>query len=459
MDHIHLIGIGGTGLSAIAKVLLERGYQVSGSDLRDSALAASVAAAGAKVMIGHRAENLRGADIVVRSSAVPEDNVEVEAAQQAGIPVLKRADFLSRLLEEKDTIAVAGSHGKTTTTAMIAWMLTALEQDPSFIVGGVVENLGTNARSGAGKLFVIEADEYDYMFLGLEPTLAVVTNVEHDHPDLFPTAEAFFNAFEDFLQRLKPGGKLIYCADDPGAKRLSSQLRQGQKSAAYGVERSGVSYLAKDLILNQHGGYDFTIENLAGSAAVESKVSLQVPGKHNVLNALAAFAAADQLHLSAQQAAQTLAQFKGSERRFDIRGEYDEVVLIDDYGHHPTEIKASLAAARNLYGDRRLWALWQPHTYTRTLAFFEDYQDTFTEADQVVILDVYAAREERPEGFDMAELADRIHHPAVAFQPDLPGAVQHLQAKLERGDVLLVFTAGDAIKVTEELETIFQGKD
>jgi UDP-N-acetylmuramate--alanine ligase len=225
------------------------------------------------------------------------------------------------------------------------------------------------------------------------------------------------------------------------------------------VERSGVSYLAKDLILNQHGGYDFRIENLARSAAVESKVSLQVPGKHNVLNALAAFAAADQLHLSAQQAAQTLAQFKGSERRFDIRGEYDGVVLVDDYGHHPTEIKASLAAARNLYGDRRLWALWQPHTYTRTLAFFEDYQDTFTEADQVVILDVYAAREERPEGFDMAELADRMHHPAVSFQPDLPDAVHHLQAKLKRGAVLLVFTAGDAIKVTEELETIFQGKD
>jgi UDP-N-acetylmuramate--alanine ligase len=455
MEHIHFIGIGGTGLSAIAIVLLEEGYRVSGSDLALSSLSGAVEEAGGKVYPGHRAENIRGADIVVRSSAVPEENVEVQAALSANIPVLKRAEFLGRLLKGKEVTAVAGSHGKTTTTSMIAWILSALDKDPSFIVGGVVTNLQTNAKAGQGTDFVIEADEYDYMFLGLNPSRAVITNVEHDHPDLFPTEEIFRDAFRRFVNKLQPEGVLFLCGEDPGAMQLQDELTTNQQLVVYGFQAPNRDYMARNLQINNNGGIDF--EAVVGSAqdAAPVHITLQMPGKHNVLNALAAFAVADHMGLPGKETAQALAEFKGSERRFDIRGEYRGILLIDDYAHHPTEIDATLSAARDAYPDRRIWAVWQPHTYSRTQTLFSGFSEAFSEADRVVVLDVFSAREEKPEDFSIADLVKEINHSDVLYIPERKKAFDLLQKELCAGDLLLIFTAGDAIEINVQLEQVF----
>ena len=395
----HFVGIGGTGLSAIARVMLERGNLVSGSDRQDFELARALQQAGAHVHIGHDAANVNGATRVVRSSAVTDDNVEVQAARAKGIPVLKRSEFLGELLADQQVIAVAGSHGKTTTTAMIAWMLTALNQHPGFIIGSVARNLGANASAGSGRLFVIEADEYDYMFLGLSPYIALVTNVEHDHPDLFPTPEDFQAAFCQFVDRLQPQGTLLACTDNLGATQLADYAKeQGRKTRTYAHSHMA-DYQAKNLHSLTEKGFTFTAEH-GGHPVAE--VKLQVPGEHNVMNALGALAVADLLGLSLTEAALALGDFRGTSRRFDVRGEADGVLIVDDYAHHPTEIRSVLAAARTRYPQRNIWALWQPHTYSRTLTLQSDFVQSFGDADQVLVTEVYAAREQAPDGFDLA---------------------------------------------------------
>ncbi len=284
--HTHFIGIGGTGLSAIARVLLERGEVVSGSDRSPSALASEIKKAGARVIIGHAAENVQGAGLVVRSSAVPEDNVEVVAAKQAGIPVLKRNEFLGSMLSDQFTIGVAGTHGKTTTTSMIVWMLHQLELAPGFIVGGTVQNLGVNASAGSGDLFVIEADEYDYMFWGLNPTIAVVTNIEHDHPDCFPTERDFMAAFEGYVNRITSDGSLVACLDDPGASHLLAYAGFKEKHwLSYSIGDKAADYQAKNLVAIPNAGYQFDFYR---DEEFLNTLSLGVPGRHNVRNALAA---------------------------------------------------------------------------------------------------------------------------------------------------------------------------
>ncbi|MCJ7716925.1 MAG: UDP-N-acetylmuramate--L-alanine ligase [Anaerolineales bacterium] len=452
MKHIHFIGIGGTGLSAIAKVLLEEGYKVSGSDLTMSTLTDAVQEAGGNVFLGHQAENIQGADIVVRSSAVLEENVEVKAALAANIPVLKRSEFLGRLMEGKEVIAVAGSHGKTTTTSMITWILSALDKDPSFIVGGVVANLNTNAKAGKGSDFVIEADEYDYMFLGLNPSLAVVTNVEHDHPDIFPTEEIFRDAFRSFVNKLKPDGILVLCGEDPGAMQLQAELKPAQQLVVYGFQAPNRDYIALNLENNENGGISFEVSAGTDTQKEPVQIALKIPGKHNVLNALAAYAVAEKIGLSGAKIGRALSEFEGSERRFDIRGEYRGIMLIDDYAHHPTEIEATLSAARDSYPDRRIWAVWQPHTYSRTQTLFSGFTEVFSQADQVIVLDVYAAREEKPADFSIIELVNEIDHPNVHFIPENEKAYEFLLKELQTGDLLLIFTAGDAIDINVQLE-------
>src|SRR5512143_3563096 len=328
MTHVHFIGIGGSGLSAIARLLLESGYTVSGSDRALTPFAEQVRKAGATVYVGHHPRNLEGADWVVRSSAIPEDNPEVLGAKQAGIPVYKRADFLGRLMDEKTGIAIAGTHGKTTTTAMTAWVLSELGRDPSFIVGGVVNNLGVNAHAGKGKAFVIEADEYDNMFLGLKPQIAVVTSIEHDHPDFFPTLDTMFQAFEKFVNLLPSDGTLIVCAEDPGAVALLARVQKdGRNLVSYGVQNemtinTPMWVQARDVKSNERGGFDFiAMTNLAGKTSTSVQVSLQVPGQHNVRNALAVLAVVSVLGLSRRKAAQALAEFTGTGRRFELRGD------------------------------------------------------------------------------------------------------------------------------------------
>lgn len=452
MEHIHFIGIGGAGLSAIARVLLEQGHQVSGSDLNSSPLFESVKEAGGTVFLGHHADNVQGADLVIRSSAIPEDNPEVQAALAVGIPVLKRSEFLGQLTAGKEILAVAGSHGKTTTTSMVVWILSDQDLDPSFIVGGVVNNLGTNARAGRGECFVIEADEYDYMFLGLEPSIAVVTNVEHDHPDVFPTPDSFEDAFRRFVAKLTPDGTLILCGDNPGARLLGDVLNSGQELKVFGLENPDWDYSAHHVRVNAAAGMDFEIRIRDYEGVSCLPVSILIPGEHNVLNALGAFALADSLGIDRERITQSLATFSGSGRRFEIRGEVNGVLLVDDYGHHPTEIQATLSAARKAYPDRYIRAVWQPHTYSRTGTLFNEFTLAFQGADQVLVLDVYEAREEKPDDFEIVDLVNAIRHETVLYLPSNEQAAAYLEDELQAGDLLMIFTAGDAIEINDQIE-------
>jgi len=456
MTHIHLIGIGGTGLSAIARLLLEMGYTVSGSDRVESLFTRNLQSAGVTISIGHLPENVHGADLVVRSSAIPDDNPEVTAARALRIPVLKRADFLGSLMDGKTGIAIAGTHGKTTTTSMIAWMLSALGQDPSFISGGVLTNLGVNARAGKGNTFVIEADEYDRMFLGLKPTIEVVTNIEHDHPDCYPTMEDFQAAFVEFMYRLPAGGTLVACAEDPGARDLMDKAEKlGRAVIPYGLRPTTdadqpLDVYASVLASNEKGGFTFSGYVLGEAATVE----LQVPGKHNVRNALAALAVAQLLDLPLADAARALDQFTGTRRRFEVRGESNGIVIVDDYAHHPTEIRATLDAARTRYPSRRIWAVWQPHTYSRTQVLFNEFAAAFTDADEVIVTEIYAAREPKQD-FSSKKIVEAMLRPAH-FIAGLSEVSKYLITKLRPGDALLVLSAGDADQISTEVLAYFK---
>ncbi|HSA99872.1 MAG TPA: UDP-N-acetylmuramate--L-alanine ligase [Anaerolineales bacterium] len=457
MTHVHFIGIGGSGLSAIARLLLESGYTVSGSDRALTPFAEQVRRAGATVYVGHHPRNLTGADWVVRSSAIMDDNPEVIGARQAGIPVYKRADFLGRLMEDKLGIAIAGTHGKTTTTAMTAWVLSELGRDPSFIVGGVANNLGVNAHAGQGKVFVIEADEYDNMFLGLKPQIAVVTSIEHDHPDFFPTLDTMFQAFEKFVGLLPVGGTLIVCAEDPGAAALLSRVsKDGKNFVSYGVHNemtinTPLWVQARDVKPNERGGCDFTATtNLASKTSTAIKVSLQVPGQYNVRNALAVLAIVGVLGLSRRKAAQALAEFTGTGRRFELRGEVNGIRVFDDYAHHPTEIKATLSGARARFPDARIWAVWQPHTYSRTKTLFLDFARSFKDANEVIVTEVYAAREPK-EDFTSAEIVSTMPHLSAHYIKTLPEVAEYLLKNLQPGDVVLVLSAGDADQISTDV--------
>jgi UDP-N-acetylmuramate--alanine ligase len=450
MMHIHLVGIGGTGLSAIARVLLERGYTVSGSDMQDSLLAQSLQKAGAQVFIGHAAENIAGADQVVRSSAIPDDNVEVQQAYRVGIPVLKRADFLGQLMEERYCIAVAGTHGKTTTSAMIAWTLYTLGQDPSFIVGGVISKLMTNARSGQGSSFVIEADEYDRMFLGLKPQIAVITNIEYDHPDIYPSPEDFYKAFQDFVNCLSPEGLLLLCGDDSAALRLMAVAQKmGVNTLTYGIRNPEVDYKARNVYPIPGSGFSFDI--LTADDQKGRTVQLKVPGEYNVLNALAAAAVVDQMDLGLKDAAEALSEFPGTGRRFDELGEAGGVIVVDDYAHHPSEIRATLAAAKDRYPDRELWAVWQPHTYSRTQALFDAFASSFEKADHIIVSEVYRSREPVDSSFSAQQVVRAMRKEDVYFIPALKDIPGFLLTHLKPNDVLLVFSAGDADWVSKQV--------
>ena len=454
MAHAHLIGIGGSGLSAIARVLIEDGYRVSGSDLEYSSYAGDLEKLGIKIFIGHHADQIAGADFVLRSSAIPDNNVEVAAAHDAGIPVYKRADFLGKLTADRHCIAVAGTHGKTTTTAMISWMLTALGQDPSFIIGGVSTNLDTNAHAGGGSSFVIEADEYDRMFLGLQPDIAVVTNIEHDHPDSFPSESDFYDAFVDFIHRISSKGYLLACTDDSKASVLYHSAAQELdfNTRSYGLEMGKDElppvYCGRNISVNDRGSYRFDIYKGQNYLA---RMDLLVPGIHNVRNSIASLAVADILGLPIPDAAQALSEFLGTERRFEIRGELSGITVIDDYAHHPTEIRATLEAARVRYPERDLWAVWQPHTYTRTETLFEEYVAAFSDADHVLVTEVYPSREKVRQDFSSLQVVQSMDHADVNFLADKAQVVDHLLTNLNAGDIVIVLSAGDANQISSQV--------
>lgn len=448
MKHIHFIGIGGTGLSAIALVLLQKGYLVSGSDREISPLFKAITEAGAQTYLGHSADHIKDPDIVIRSSAIPNDNPEVVTALSKQIPVLKRKDFLPQLTGDKQTLAIAGSHGKTTTTAMLIWILHCLEQDPSFISGGVVNQLAANAKAGSGPHFVIEADEYDHMFLGLTPDIAIITNIEHDHTDCFPTPQDYLAAFIAFLKQVKPNGKALMCIDDSKTRSLMIKLKENHPGLlGYGTTPDA-HYLAKDIAYI--GGYpQFKLFYHKTSDWVEElgTVKMSVPGHHNVLNATAALGAIHQSGLSIAKAIQAIGDFTGAGRRFEILGEAKGVTIIDDYGHHPSEIAATLEAAQTRYPGQRVWAVWQPHTYSRTITLADGFIQALDLADRVLVLPIYAAREKDP-GYSANQIAHAINGNKALYAPSFNLASEYLLSNLSSGDIMIVFSAGDATRLS-----------
>lgn len=449
---IHFIGIGGSGLSAMARVLHERGFKVSGSDRAWSPLVEELSREGIAVSIGHHPQNVSGAQLVIRSSAIPDENTEVQAARAQGIPVLKRVEFLPYLVGDQGVIAIAGTHGKTTTTAMVAWVLSRLGLEPSYVIGGICLNLQRNAHAGKGSYFVIEADEYDQMFLGLNPTYAIITNIEHDHPDCYPTPHHFEAAFAKFASQIRSEGFLLACVEDEGVRRLFAKLGPTPSRYGYALKTDSApkeaAYFADGVTKNSYGAYSFRVEWQKQPIA---NIELRVPGIHNVYNATAVLALCHQLNLPLDEVACALREFKGVARRFQTRGVIRDITVIDDYAHHPSEIRATLAAARDRFPGQFIWAVWQPHTYSRTLTFWQDFRSAFSNANAVVVLDVYGARESAPSGFSMAKLVTEIQAEQRFFIPQIDSAVQFFLESLAPKHVVVVLSAGDADQLSTRL--------
>lgn len=447
---VHFVGIGGIGLSAIARVLCAQGYVVSGSDARATTLTAELAAQGMHIEHGHDAAHVAGADLVVVSSAVPEQNPELQAARRMGIPVIKRDQLLGEMMADRYGIAVAGTHGKTTTAALIAFVLAELGLDPTFIVGGILQNLGTNARLGHGCHFVVEADEYDHTFLGLRPQLAVMLSIEMDHPDCFKNLEAVSADFGRFAHLVPDGGHLIGCADDARVLHVLQQTAANRslRIVTYGLQRG--DWQARQVRRNEWGGSDWGVFH-AGQPVGDAR--LQLVGLHNISNALAVLAVADCLGLDLGRVLGVLPRFRGVRRRFECKGEAQGIVVIDDYAHHPTQIKATLAAARRRFGARPVWVFFQPHTYSRTKALLDEYARSFSDADHVLVSEIYAAREKDDLGVHGHDLVQRMSHPDAHYVATLQEASDYLSAHMQSGDVLLTLGAGNGDWVGEDVLT------
>ncbi len=452
MKHIHFVGIGGAGLSALAHVMLARGWQVSGSDREHSPRTDALARRGATIFLGHSGAWVSGADIVVLSSAIPADNPERLAAEAQNIPVLKRDRWLAEMTRESDLIAVAGTHGKSTTSALITLMLSEAQMDPTAVIGAEVPQLGGNALAGNSRLFVIEADEYDHAFLGLYPQVAVVTNIEHDHPDIFPDDAAVQRAFRQFLQQVRPGGAIIACTDDEGVQTVLRDVPPRVPVIGYGF-REGATWRAAALQLNPLGGFDFvaTHEGVPFGA-----FRLAVPGHHNVLNALAAIAVGAQLGVDTPTMQATLAHFRGAERRFQPVGSVGRVQIFDDYAHHPTEIRATLEAARNRFGERPLWVVFQPHTFSRLAALHDDFVSAFQGADHLIVSDVYAAREQGDAAARGRALALAIRQPDAIYRATQDDILSYLLEQLPDDVILLTLGAGDITSLGPRLRAALE---
>ena len=447
LHNIHFIGIGGAGMSALAYVLLKRGYDVSGSDLNAGHMSAHLAEEGAMVYMGHDSCQVDDADAVVISTAIHANNPELVAAKAKGLPVLHRSDVLAALLNNAKGVAVAGAHGKTTTSAMISCIAAESGIDPTIVIGGEVTSLGGNARNGAGPYVVAEADESDGSFLKFYPHLAVVTNIEDDHLDHYGTEENIYQAFKQFLGNITEGGKAILCADNHKVCRLA---RETDKAVlTYGIEGEAADFIAKNITY----GVDGTTYELYYHNELLTQVHLIVPGRHNVLNSMGAFAAAREMGIATDKILASLAKFGGAKRRFETKGKVAGVWIVDDYAHHPTEIGVTLKAALQTKPERLL-CVFQPHRYTRTQLLFDEFCQSFVGCDELIIVDVYAAGEDPIAGVNSEKLADGIHAATgqkVQYIPRLSKAEEYLQAQAQAGDLIMTIGAGDVFKIGEEL--------
>jgi len=446
MKKIHFVGIGGVGMSGIAKVLLELGYHVTGSDLKQSELTNKLSNLGAKIYQGHAAENIDGADVVVVSSAIQKTNPEVKAAQEKQIPIWQRAQMLAFLMARQKGIAVAGAHGKTTTSSMIATILEKSGYDPSLVIGGVVNNMGFNAKLGQGEYLVAEADESDGSMLLLDPVITVVTNIEDDHLDHYGSMENIIAAFKKFINKLPKQGFALLCADNAQIREIKDELKV--KVITYGVENQA-DYLAKKI----------KMVNLASSFEVWCKgkllgeISLLVPGLHNVYNALAAVVVCLEEGLSFAQIKQALASFGGVQRRFQIVGRSLDVLVVDDYAHHPTEIKAALQAARDSWQGRVI-AIFQPHRYTRTKLLEKEFAKAFSAAHLIILNEIYSAGEQPIPGVTAEKLCLSIEEHEgrkVKLLSDKEELVEYLLTIVKPGDLVMTIGAGDIWQVGQHL--------
>lgn len=450
IKHVHLVGIGGIGMSGIAEILLSQGFIVSGSDLQRTDATDFLEGRGARIAIGHDAANIAGADVVVYSSAVrPLQNPETTAAIRNSVPIIRRAEMLAELSRLNYCLAIAGTHGKTTTTSMCGLVFMKAEMDPTVIVGGRLKGLGgSNARLGGGDWIVLEADEYDRSFLQLLPTIALITNIEADHLDIYSDLDDIKQAFIQFANKVPFYGTACVCLDDPGVRSILQDINK--VIISFGLS-AGCDVRATNLEFSERTSA-FT---LTYRGVELGRIALNVPGEHNVRNALAACTAGLVCNIAFDTIKDALADFSGVYRRFEIKGETGGLLIVDDYAHHPTELRCVLAAARKGW-NRRIVAVFQPHTYTRTRDFFNDFATSFADADVLVLTDVYAAREAPIDGVSgslIADAARKAGHEEVYYEPDTGRVADTLKSIVRSGDLVITLGAGDIWKVGLELLT------
>jgi UDP-N-acetylmuramate--alanine ligase len=440
IKNIHFVGIGGIGMSGIAEILAEAGLSVSGCDLRPSAATELLLSRGIPVVIGHDPAHLQGVDMVVFTSAVKGEHAEIDEARRRGVPVIRRAELLGQIASEKRSIGVSGTHGKTTTSAMIALVLEEAGLDPTVIIGGMLRNFSGNAKRGAGEFLVVEADEYDRTFHQLHPEVAVVTNIEADHLEYYGTFEAIVEAFRIFVEGVKPGGAVVACADDPAVAALLGRII-GKRVVTYG--RSAGADLRPTRIRFSGRQTSFDVPGMRS-------FKLFVPGEHNVLNALAAIAVGRELGISADVIAAALAKFLGVDRRFQILGQCGGAIVVDDYAHHPTEIRATLGAARRGYPYRRVVALFQPHLYSRTRDFAHEFAASLLEADVAIVTPIYAAREQPIEGVSSRLITEAME--GIEFLDRSNKEIEsEMRQRLGANDIFITMGAGDVHEIAEAL--------
>jgi UDP-N-acetylmuramate--alanine ligase len=451
-QRVHFIGIGGIGMSGIAEILLSLGYPVSGSDLKRSPITERLAGLGATIFEGHAAANVVGASVVVVSSAVSDRNPEVVEARASKVPVIQRAEMLAELMRLKYGIAVAGMHGKTTTTSMIAAIMAGGGLDPTIVVGGRIDAMGSNARHGKSQYLVAEADESDRSFLKLSPILGVVTNLDREHMDCYRDMADVEAAFVTFMDRVPFYGAVTACIDDPLLAAVLQRVRR--RVYTYGFT-AGADFVCRLLPAGEGARSRFEV---VAAGHLIGAYTLHVPGRHNVLNATAAVAIGTQLEIAPTAMATALAEFRGVDRRFQLKGMVRGVTVVDDYGHHPTEIRATLAAARDC-GYKHIHVLFQPHRYTRTRDLMEDFAGAFGAADSVEVMDIYAASEEPIPGIDAGTLTAKIQAPLVHYASDVPDALAAIARRAQDGDLIMTLGAGSVSQMGPQvLEALSAGK-
>ena len=443
--HIHFVGIGGIGMSGIAELLLNLGYQVSGSDVKASDITANLSRLGGSIHIGHRAEQIAGADVVVVSSAIDESNPEVVAARQTSVPVIPRAEMLAELMRLKYSVAIAGAHGKTSTTSLVANVLAAGGLDPTVVIGGKLKGVGRNAVLGKGDFIVAEADESDGSFLKFSPAIAVVTNIDREHLDFYADLEAIKTVFLDFIDRIPFYGLAVLCLDNDPLQDLLPRIKK--RFTTYG-RSAQADYQARDISFGEMQSH-FTVLHRGDSLGT---FNLSMPGMHNVYNALAAIVVGRELDIPLADIKHALETAEGVQRRLEIKGRAADVLVVDDYGHHPTEIQVTLQAVKDNWPDPRKVVVFQPHRYSRTQSLMADFGRSFNNSDVLVVLPIYAASESPIDGVTGKILGEKIRahgHRNVVYLESLEACVDHLEAIVAPGDLLLTLGAGDVYRVGE----------